>query len=698
MRRGRPTKIQGDQKNPKPSPSPAGRAGSDPWASLDPSAPSHGLEPGSLDDASIRFPALDDFALLHDSGGKFAFDPTREPKKEPAKDISQRVTEALADDAFAQPKSTSERSGQHEPSLHVRKAPLDPQPRHQTVETADPQKASRIATTEKPSSEKPTMVSIGTLTSPWPPSPPLQNATTRPIFRFPPSSSDHRSSSQPRSSDASAAAAVDLRADGPGTKRPAFLEHRSRSQILTPESSRFASPSLEVRDHRSSYLGGLDNTVQRSKSANSKGRPSSLQGTSKPNIVRRMSSQKARPEGSDDQILHTPLITAVTGDADGDEAIKIDSNVDFLKVMEEEEASKRKEKRLSSGSRHIKRASMPSVSLSGTKNLLTGRFGDAFKKFESNATGSDHRNTNHSPDRGANDLTPIAGSEATDGRSDDGNDLEESEEIPPEMRRELERRRLSQEEKRVADAAAAYRQRLEHGGEGARGRPGSANNKAFSIQSKVMTLLDESGRASPSPTKTASGYGRFTDSPAPPMEQQALVTRQSSRQDQQHPPRTTSRQVLPSNDSNSQRPIQHPSPQAKPFMQAAPHTLTTANTSSRLNPSANPSTSPPTPQPPKNAPPTDRPSNRPPPKPSTKPQILRTGDNKPPQSPAKPSNLVSRKPLPQRSDLVDGSNDTGHDDWESQFSKKYPDLAGLEMVETEVNGGGGKKDLKFRDV
>ena len=146
---------------------------------------------------------------------------------------------------------------------------------------------------------------------------------------------------------------------------------------------------------------------------------------------------KERPESRNkEEPSHEPFSTsAPSGDADdSEEAVQIDSNVDFLKAIEEEEASKRKEKRLSSGSRHIKRASMPSVSLSGTKSLLAGRFGDAFKRFEANTSGSEQRASSRSPVRGPNDLTPIAGSEATDGRSDDGNDLEDSQEIPPEMR------------------------------------------------------------------------------------------------------------------------------------------------------------------------------------------------------------------------------------------------------------------------
>lgn len=686
MRRGRPTKAGGESRVPKPSPSPLRGAANDPWSALDSTAPNV----RTSDDASVRFPALDEFSLLHESGSKFAFDPNRNPKKEHPRDITQRVTDALADDAFAQPKATSN-STQRQPSPNLQmvearsKQPVNDAPKPGIVPKVE---------TQQSASQRPSMVSTGTMTSPSPPSPTLQNTANRPIYRLPPSRSYHRSSSQPRASDASEVAATSIRAEALGHSRPAFLEHLSRSQILTADPSPSPQPLLEIA-HRSSYLSGIDSTVQRSKSANPKVRPASAQNPSKPSLLRRMSREKPKIEDYGHEAHNNLLVSVPTGDADdGEEATKIDSNVDFLKAMEEEETSKRKEKRLSSGSKHVKRASMPSVSLSGTKNLLAGRFGDAFKRFETNAGGTRSRDTSRSPERGTSGLTPIAGSEATDGRSDDGNDLEESEEIPPEMRRELERRRLSQEEKRVADAAAAYRLHLAEGGDGSRGRPGGGlrSNKAASIQTKVQSLLDESGRASPSPTKTASGYGRFTD---------ALEQTPAGQPPPNHPPRTTSRQPPPSSDQQPSRP--------KPSLDIASNL---PPPSSRLDPSI-------LLQPPlTNTVPRHsvRPSEHPvsrssaPPKPQTKPLILRTGDRLP-QTPAKPAPMVAKKPLPHRlqeqqqrspnKSTMDGADE----DWESTFSKRYPDLAGLKMVETELDGGGAatnarrpQREMRIRDV
>ncbi len=687
MRRGRPTKAVADRK-PKPSPSPLRAVTNDPFVALD-AAPITVPESLPSDDPSVRFPPLDDFSLLHDSGSKFAFDP--EIRSKPSKDISQRVTDALADDAFAQPRASTKAPTHMSSKPPAHSSSLDGKPKA-IVDDMSTSKAIQFPKRQDSAPQRPTMVSTGTMTSPSPPSPTLQNIpnSNRPMFRFPPSSPTHRSSSQPRASDVSEMEAASLQADVVGQKRPNLLGHRSKSQILNEESSKAYQPSLEVK-HRSAYLSGVDVTVQRSKSANSKARPSSVQTPAKPNLLRRLSRERSKPEELNQESVNAPLLTsALTGEADdGEDAVKIDSNVDFLRAMEEEDASKRKEKRISSGSRHIKRASMPSVSLSGTKSLLAGRFGEAFRRFETNTGAPEQRDSSRSPVRG-NDLTPIAGSEATDGRSDDGNVLEESEEIPPEMRRELERRRLSQEEKRVADAAAAYRQRLADGGDDVKRRPAVLNNKAASIQSKVQSLLDESGRASPSPTKTASGYGHFTDS----------SDEQPIRQVLSHPPRTTSRQtpMQPSNGLSSQvRSISKQTPDMPPIV-------------SRPNPSLSSRQSPLQNSPRHSAPPTEKPFTRPsgPPKLQPKPQILRTGDR--PPSPAKPPSLVARKPLPsrlqQQQSLPESvSLDGADDDWETTFSKRYPDLSGLEMVETEIDSGAGSasmqgsgRETRVRDV
>lgn len=685
MRRGRPNRAEPESRAAKPSPSPLRNRRDDPFAVLDARKVSKS-ETAAYEDASSRFPALDDFSLLHDSGGKFAFDPKSEPPEKARHNITQRVTNALADDAFAMPKSEKTATLQAKPTKEDAANDI----RSSQPPLRRPQSSGKEQILSSLKITRPSMVSTGTMTSPSPPSPPSSKSrpvSSRTIFRFPPSS-DGRSTSQPRSSDAAQVASDDAKADSAGPSRVGMIDSRSKSQTNTPQLSISAGPPFET-DHRSSYLNGLDDSVSRSKSANSKSRPSSFQGPSKPGIFRRLSRERSAQARGDSTHRAEALISAPTGESDGgDEAVKIDSNVEYLKAMEEGENSKRKEKRHSSGSRHIKRASMPSVSLSGTKNLLAGRFGEAFRRFE-NTTSEDTatHDLEHSPAGGSNDLgslSPIVGSEATDGRSDDGHVLEESEETPPEIRRELERRRLSQEERRVADAAAAYRQRLAEGDK--TGMHPGPNKKAMSIQSKVKSLLDESGRASPSPTKTTEGYGRFTDqgsSPIPPY---------------QPPPRTSSHQV----------PIG--------FSPKITQTAIGVESKDNPDPSLNKTTAPPQHEPQTNIPAAprtasepprnaalaiDRQINRPvgPPRPQPKPQALRTGDGRP-QSPLKPPSLAGRKPLPNRNpyqtpplgqippSTLGGLNIDSMpqgDDWESNFSKKYPDLSGLELVETEID-------------
>ena len=646
MRRGRPVKTDADLKGPKPNPSPM-RGSSDPFAALDAGVPGSAL----VDEVSSRYPPLDEFSLLHDSGTKFAFGQKPEPAVKPAtKDINQRVTEALADDVFAQSTASKRLSAS-------RSNPV-PQVTGSGSKSQSEPKDHPGSKVQKENSTRPAMVSTGTMTSPSPSPPALRDTvSSQPIYRFPPSP-ETRSSSLPRASDGSIVAAASLRADAFGRPRPGLLDHRSKSQIGTlavPRSPISSRPSLEGQ--RPSKLE-LDSTVSRSRSTNSKVRPTSVHLEPKRSFFRSKdqsrgdSSQEDEPRRSYDP---GQLPSAFAEDPDiGIETPKITSNVDFLRAMEEEEPLKKKEKRLSSGSRHVKRASMPSISLSGTKSLLAGRFGDAFRRFETNTSSSDQRPRSPSPVRSGRELTPIAGSEATDDRSDDGRAMDESEEIPPEMRRDLERRRLDQVEMQVAGAAAAYRERFDDRSASAP-IPPNAINRAASIQSKVKTLLDETGRASPSPTKP-DRYRQNPDFPSQqtPQRQDSNLTRTTSQPISRRPPPNS----IPS--SQAQSPPDSPLPNSR---QQPPTTTThTSRTSATI---------------------THRPL------PPSKPQALRTGERVPP-SPVKRSSLTMNKmnkPLPRGP--LDGATDTpvlGDDDWELKFSKKYPSLAGLEMVETEIDG------------
>jgi AP2-associated kinase len=284
--------------------------------------------------------------------------------------------------------------------------------------------------------------------------------------------------------------------------------------------------------------------------------------------------------------------SAVADDSSDEEGPEnIDSNVGFLKDLEGG-SSHKKSRRSSSGKSH--RRSIPSISLSGTKNIITGKFSDAFKRFE----GGTHRDRDDSPPRDDEHLqnrvlTPIAGSEATgtSGRSDDEHPLEETQELPPEVRRELERQQLEREEQRVAAAAAAYKNQV--------AVPANrliAQQKGSAIQNRVQELLDSTKEAQVS--KTAEGYGRFTQG------QFAAADR--------------------------------PPVARKPVGMSRP---AVANTTG------------------------PRPSVAP------KPKTLRTGG-----------------PAPT-------AGQGGDEDWEASFQKRYPSLAGLEMVETDIRPTTRVKDV-----
>jgi AP2-associated kinase len=174
----------------------------------------------------------------------------------------------------------------------------------------------------------------------------------------------------------------------------------------------------------------------------------------------------------------------------------------------EDHDPKKKDKSLQKQS---KRTSLTALG-AGTKNILAGKFGDAFKRFETNTSAPPPPRT-PSPlkELERRDLTPPMDFDRI--RDDNEDVLEDADDLSPEMRREIERRRLSQEEKRVAAAAAEYRQRVKTGTVGPTPLPKSIGgvSRAVSIQNKVQSLLNESSRTTTSVTRTAQGYGHYSD-------------------------------------------------------------------------------------------------------------------------------------------------------------------------------------------
>ncbi|PGH20425.1 NAK/BIKE protein kinase [Polytolypa hystricis UAMH7299] len=651
MRRGRPSKPTSTQHSAKPSPSPLRASSNDPFAMLDGRKTAN-----SADELSARFPTLDQFSLLHEKGEKFEFEPIVIEAKDKPDDFSQRVTNALADEAFVKPPSTAPHKS---PALNSHTGGfVDSSSDEKGVRPSPDLRAEltrqQITPLHQPSPQKPAMVSTGTMTSNSPPprssdSSPYSN---HPIYKFPPPSGHdkQRPASQPWDNKAEKA---------PSSRdniqpRQSFFRRNSK-HIPTedlPRSPVSSRPSLE--GSRPSVLD-LSDPLTRSKSANAKSRPASAFVGSRPEHLRERGSPRSsfesfsRPyEGG--ELLH-PSWTELDRDA---ERANITSDIDFLRAKEEEEMNRKREKRLSSGSKHVKRSSLSSISLSGTKTLLAGRFGEAFRRFEQNTGSQERRSQSPSPDNINERLTPIAGSEATE-MSDDGRGYNDSDDISPEMRRELERRRLSQEEKRVANAAAEYRMRLAERGEEGVGGGRPDGPRAVAIQNKVQALLQENSKAPP--PKTASGYGKYTDTSDTASQAKQFETPLPERPAQKVP-----RKPAPPQDHHDMGPAR-PAP-------------------TDIRPVSGAGKQPAPPQQQHHHQPQPRPQSQGRPRPAAppKPVKLRTGTQPDVTSSANERTPSSSFPGGPRT-----SNPNLQDDWEANFSRRYPSLSGLELVETEID-------------
>ncbi|KAI1936965.1 Ark- serine/threonine protein kinase [Ophidiomyces ophidiicola] len=605
MRRGRPVKPISTQHSAKPSPSPLRTPAQDPFAALD-----GGTKKTNADELSSRFPTLDQFSLIHEKSGKFEFEPTvAADTNAPTEDLSKRITNALADDAFVKPPTAPP---QRSPALGGQPTKVSRKFTEENM-TQTNIRLEPLPPIYQPKPQKPVMISTGTMTSPSPPPPPVDNVTL-------PAKPSHRLSETPQIKRQSWDHGLNLL----GKSRDILGRRSSRnlSSDDLPKSPASSRPSLE--GPRPSATDLNDPLATRSKSANAKSRPSSAYFGSRIENLRdqepspSLYGSNSRQESNDSGELLRP----VRSDTDR----KISSDVDYLRAKEEEEQSRKQEKRSSTGSKHVKRSSLSSLSLSGTKTLFAGRFGDAFRRFENNGT---HDPKGLSQEERYADLSPITGSEIAD-MSDDGPSAEEDH-LSPETRRELERRRLSQEEKRVANAAAEYRQRvIEKGGLG-----GSAEGpKSSVIQNKVESLLKENVKPS---TKTASGYGKYTDAEAALQAKQFEGPVERATPNVIRRPPTSNQEFVPrpsSKDIQSSSGFKHaPEP---------PHVQLPI-----------------------------RPGPRPvaPPKPKS---LRSTGES--------PTDAVSEGRFP-----IDRKPSNTKEDWEISFSRRYPSLSGLELVETEID-------------
>lgn len=615
MRRGRPGKGQSStHSSGRPSPSPYRgdnkSSASDPFAALDGKS-----RKKTAEELSQRFPSLDQFDILHEKGDKFEFEPAKEPKSED-EDLSQRLTNALADDAFRQA------SPERRDVRRLQASPVRPQTPRETV-------VKPTAPLYQPTPKRPAMISTGTMTSPAQ-TPRLQEpkVASRPIYRFP-SSDEQRPSSQPwseeeRITDPSPPASK-LRLD--------TSPHLSSDRFSNQSNS--ARPSMETL-RRPSALES--EPMGRSKSAIGKARPVSVQGGYRYDL-----SHKEHSRSSLDLSVQyedgAPLRTVRTElERDGDQR-KV-SELDYLRAKEEEESNRKRDKRSITSAKHSKRASLSSLSFSGGKNLFAGRFGEAFRRFES--SNPDKPSTPSAEDQPQLQKALVSDSEAYDEAHESPTQFEyadldnvDRDDIPPEMRRELERRRLSQEEKRVATAAAEYRRRVAEN-EGGRAGP----DRSQAIQNRVQTLLGESNKP-PLPPKTASGYGKYTDMSALPAKQNDVPSPTLGKLPVSRTPgpiygAREAKQALPDRREGG----------------SAPATLLPTAVSNSTGYSI-----------------TSRPVGRPAAPPKPKNLRVGTGDSSQPGTGHEPSPSSQATP--------------SGEDWEANFSRRFPSLSGLEM-ETEI--------------
>ncbi|KAL4965145.1 putative serine/threonine protein kinase [Aspergillus stella-maris] len=592
MRRGRPTRPDASQQNSaRPSPSPFRGTSTDPFAALD------GQK--AREAAEERFPSLDQFNILHETKGKFDFEPKSADQKEDDA-LAQKLTNALADDAFAKHSPLPQEPASESPSRRSQPPTVRTSPTERNQYRDEPPWQAPLY---QPAPQKPAMVSTGTMTSP-PDSPGL---STRPIYRFPSSDQQTQTADSEKRKSRPGISPI------PSSKLE--VDPRLSSDRLSNLSAS-SRPSMEAL--RPSNLE-VDDSVQRSRSANSRSRPVSIHGGPKlelpPRTADSARSSLDMPRSPYDG--GSPLQHAKT-EVDHDRS-NISSDVDYLRAKEEEQNRKREKRYSGSSSKHTKRSSLSSLSISGTK-ILAGRFGDAFRRFEGSQDNKLQSPSQEDIPRPL--LSPVPGSEATEAPVESAGNSDEDD-ISPEMRRELERRRLSQEEKRVASAAAEYRRRVAEQGEGGRQPGGDARSPA--ILNRVQTLLGEANKAPP-PPKTATGYGKYTETfdSALPAKQPESQSRPTTRGSGPAPPPVTKQETASTGYDSTQR--TGPRPAAPP-----------------------------------------------------KPKNLRGGS-----SGADMTGSSNFDRLQSQSQQTQGAPMSPSEDWESNFSRRFPSLSGIEMVETEI--------------
>ncbi|KAF4503865.1 hypothetical protein G6O67_008801 [Ophiocordyceps sinensis] len=483
MRRGRPSPLPEPTKASEVPGSPSKPiAEGDPFAALD---SKNGINVDG-DELSSRFPTLNQFSLLHDQGTKFDFDSAIAPPP-PDADSHPRIVAKLAHAAHASPEISPTDLMSSPGKRAMASARPDP------VITPSPARAAPVVSSAHPKME------MGKAQSIISSNPDLKAISTQVNSKY--------VSTGTMTGEVTPEPLAKRAGQSTGQSRPGS----GKLSSLQPHSAYGRRPSLSSRPSLE-YNRVMPSTdaLERTGSLPSRPRPASTAFESSTlEFLREKESSKAqnrptRPLSRGSQ----PRSSSSLKSWARDDSIKTSDATDRLIDMDD--STRDAPPRLSVAKRFVSQAS-------GSRNRLAGKFGDAFKRFEG-ATALEIPGATGNPpppkSAGRQDLTPIAGSEATDGRSDDGLADMSSDNATPEMRREIERRLLLAEEERVAAAQAEHRKRVTSEGSSQRPVPGpkklGAVPKSANIQRRVRSLLEEEQRPSQVP-RTAEGYGKYSD-------------------------------------------------------------------------------------------------------------------------------------------------------------------------------------------
>lgn len=349
------------------------------------------------------------------------------------------------------------------------------------------------------------------------------------------------------------------------------------------------------------------------------------------------------------------------------------STIDYLRETEKEKHHIHLPHRSHHDHQHLslrraKHASMPASALSGSRPIASNKLGAAFRRFEAGEQVQGLEDDDIpalSPMVDINNEDPITFPETA---------VEEDEEdLSPGTRREIERHHASAEERRVAEAAAAYRQDRTRNNGMSRQGPGTVR-KVSAIQDRVNNFLAESGKAQPT-RRTAEGYGRFTTTgegqPEGTLDGREVSTPSHTRRASFGSGDDRAR-VQPQKDVST-KPLQ--TSRAPATLMSGALNSTASGTSERLPAVVSTRTG-------------ARPSAPP------KKAHLRTATGSSIPPPRLPISASAPAPLVEE-DLMEFTVVPDVDDPEADFAKRYPDV---ELIEQELVGSRANRPLRVRDV